>query len=51
MNKLIKAFCLVFVLSITTFTQSVGEYRKGEFRVGLTNRLSDSENRQYIKWL
>ena len=54
MNKLIKALCLILVLSICSFTQSTNKYKKNKkskFFVSYTNQQISAGNRQYIKWL
>jgi hypothetical protein len=51
MNKLIKAFCLVVVLSVCSFTQGTDKYKKSKVLVGYSKQQINAVNRQYIKWL
>lgn len=51
MNKLVKAFCLIVVLSICSFTQGTNKYKKSKIFIGYSNQQIIAVNRQYIKWL
>lgn len=51
MNKLIKAFCLIVVLSFCSFTQGTNEYKKSKVFAGYSIPQISAGNRQFIKWL